>query len=265
MKQIGETVPAPLETSITAMRVHEVALQQWLHANFVVQAGYPIPVVMGAPMDAFSRFDALWAKGDTEQNPFRYLLRLKDANGTPLYEPYPSVQRYPLLTVKRRRWTYKAERSYGSHRWRRIDWPTLSDDVARTDMGWVQQSQMPTAWDLNFQIDHFCNRPDTQAQFVERIMRCFRRAQGKLRTWIWVVYPEPFGTRLVGLILDDDSVQDMTPEEPPAQKQIEFRTSLVVTVEGYSPDPNLNYVPAVWHILNNVQVLSPEELSVIYG
>ena len=71
----------------TSMRYHELALQRWLNRVFQVREGYAIPVVFTSPMDAFSQFRQLWSR---DNNPFNYLLDLKDANGTPLYEPFPS-------------------------------------------------------------------------------------------------------------------------------------------------------------------------------
>ena len=108
----------------TSMRYHELALQAWLNVWAVVRVGYPVPVIFAAPMDAFSQFEQLWAQ---DTNPFRYLFDLKDAKGTPLYEPFPSPMRYPIISVYRKGWKYRMYQNFSIHRWRQINWPTVSD------------------------------------------------------------------------------------------------------------------------------------------
>ena len=66
---------------LTAMRVHEVALQAWCYRHFYVAEGYPVPVVFAWPMDAFGEFNKLWQSQNS--NPFAYLLNLKDSEGRP--------------------------------------------------------------------------------------------------------------------------------------------------------------------------------------
>ena len=181
---------------VTEGRVHELALQNWFYRNFFVMEGYPVPVVFATPMDAFSVFANLWK---AEHNPFKYLLDAKDCEGTPLYEPYPSPVRYPLISVKKLGWTPRINQSYGIHRWRHMGYPTTSTvnavkpgevgGLTQNDLGNVMTSTMPTAWDFRYQIDHFCTRPDTQAIFVHRVMRTMVIAGGAMQTWIRVVYP----------------------------------------------------------------------------
>src|SRR3974390_3038558 len=89
---------------VTSMRYHELALAAWLNQKFILRQGYPIPVVFASPMDAFTKLQNLWK---LEKNPFSYLFNLVDDKGTPLYEPYPAVPRYPLLSVMRKGWKYR--------------------------------------------------------------------------------------------------------------------------------------------------------------
>src|SRR5215831_4071325 len=109
----------------TSMRYHELWLQRWLNAKFVVRWGVPCPVVFSTPLDAYSLFTRLWADSN---NPFKYLLDAKDENGTPLYEPYPSPVRYPLISVMRKGVKLRPYQNFSVHRWQHVNWPTISDE-----------------------------------------------------------------------------------------------------------------------------------------
>ena len=254
------------------MRYHELAIQLWLNQLFFVRSGYSIPVVFSSPMDAFSSFQQLWQQ---EDNPFAYLLNAKDENGAPLYEPYPSPIRYPIMSVYRKGWKYRIYQNFSIHRWRQINWPTVSDtgsaiygpnqtgtDLFRRDLGNVTTSRFPMAWDYRFQIDHFCNRPDTQAFFVEQLMQEFWRTGSVPQTWIRVNYPG-WGQRLVRLYIDGD-IESLTPEEPEDGKMVEFRTSFTVVVEGFDVDLNFQIVPALWTLVYTQNSIDPATLQDVF-
>jgi hypothetical protein len=231
--------------AVTSMRYHELALQAWLNAKFFVRAGYPVPVIFSSPMDAFTRFQDLWKR---DKNPFSYLFDLKDEKGTPLYEPHPAVPRYPLFSVMRKGWKYRQYQNYSIHQWRRMNWPTVSPDVKREDLGTATVSFMPMAWDYRFQVDYMSMRPDTQAFFIETMMRQFFRSGGALQTWIPINYPG-IGTLLVRMTMEGDSLEWGTPDEPEQDKITEYRSTVTVTIEGYSIDVNYKFLPTLWTLI----------------
>jgi len=195
-------------------------------------------------MDAFAEFTKLWA---ADKNPFQYLLEIKDEFGRPLYEPHPSPVRYPLISVYKRGMRYRAYQNASYHTWRRLNWPTVSSDVAKTDLGNVTTSHRPLAFDFRYQIDHFCMRPDTQAFFTEKLLWEMWRTGGVPQTWVLVDYPV-IGQRLVRLYLEGD-VENATPEAPPEGEHVEFRTTLNVVLEGFSIDLAYQVHPALWEIV----------------
>jgi hypothetical protein len=239
------------------MRYHELALQRWFYSTFFVRSGYPVPVVFSTPMDAFGNFKQLWK---ADKSPFTYLFDLKDDKGTPLYEPYPSTLRYPLISVFRRGWKYRPEQSYGLHQFRHMNWPTVDRDVGRCELGNVTVSYRPNAWDYRFQVDHFCMRPDTQAYFIEQLMRTFVVGGGTAQTWMQIHYPV-LGMQKIRMYIDGE-IENSTKEEPEDQSNMEFRTSFTVMVEGYTIDQEVEFVPALWSLLlrSANQSSSPGEL-----
>ena len=243
------------------MRYHELALQRWFYSTFFVRAGYPIPVVFSTPMDAFGNFQFLWKR---DKSPFSYLFDLKDEKGTPLYEPYPSTLRYPLISVFRRGWKYRPEQSYGIHQFRHMNWPTVSPDVDRCELGNVTVSARPNAWDYRFQIDHFAMRPDTQAYFIEQLMRSFVVGGGSPQTWMQIHFPV-LGMQKIRMYIDGE-IENSTKEEPEDQTHMEFRTTFTLVVEGYSIDQNVQFVPALWSLLlrSAAQSASPSELTAAF-
>jgi hypothetical protein len=240
----------------TSMRYHELAVQRWLNRLFVVREGYPVPVVFATPMDAFSQFTRLWSDAS---NPFSYLLTAVNENGTPLYQPYPAPVRYPLLSVYRKNFKYRVYQNFSIHNFRHINWPTVSPNVDRCELGNVTTSRMPMSWDYRYQIDFFCNRPDTQAFFIERIMREFYKTGGTPQTWILVNYPA-WGQQLVRVYIDGE-IENATPEEPEADKNVEFRTTLNVVVEGFSVDLDFQIYPALWQIVIGSGSVDPVTLE----
>ena len=240
------------------MRYHELALVRWLNRIFIVREGYPVPCLLSSPMDAFAHFRNLWADAN---NPFSYLLALKDENGTPLYEPHPSPVRYPIISVHRKSWKPRPHQNFSIHRMRHINWPAVSDagsdvpgksnvgiGLTKFDLGNVTTARFPMAWNYRFQIDHFCLRPDTQAFFLAQLTKDFWRTGGpEPQTWIPVPYPG-WGEKLIRAYIDGD-IENMTPEEPEQDKNVEFRTSFTLVVEGFDVDLDYRVFPAFWTLI----------------
>lgn len=237
-------------------RYHDLALRRWLYHLFFVKEGYPVPVVFASAMDAFAQFQRLWAD---DKNPFSYLLDLKDDTGKPLYEPHPSPVRYPLLSVYKRGLRYRNYQNFSYHRWRRFNWPTVSDDVDKCDLANVTTSQMPMAWDYRYQIDHFCLRPDTQAFFMEKLMWEMWRTGGIPQTWVLVDYPG-WGQQLARLYIEGD-IENSTPDAPNDGEHVEYRTTIQVVLEGFSVDVNYKILPALWELVFRNVPPSPDELD----
>lgn len=260
----------------TSMRYHELALQRWLNGIFLLRWGVPVPVVFTSPMDAFSLFSKLWSEAN---NPFQYLLDVKDDCGNPIYQPYPAPVRYPVMSVYRKGWKYRNYQNFSIHRMRWINWPTVSDaaqlndagthqqgtEMTRCNLGEVTTSRYPMAFDYRFQIDHFCNRPDTQAFFLSQLFREFWRSGGPtLQTWIKVDYPGSWGNKLVRLYIDGD-IENLTPEEPEEGKNVEYRTSFTVVLEGYDIDLNFEIYPALWKVIfREGSAVSPADVTAAF-
>ena len=259
----------------TSMRYHELALQRWLNGIFLLRWGVPVPVVFTSPMDAFSLFSKLWSEAN---NPFQYLLSVVDEKGVPCYQPYPAPVRYPVMSVYRKGWKFRNFQNFSIHRMRWINWPTVSDaaelqdsgthqqgtQMTRCSLGEVTTSRYPMAFDYRFQIDHFCNRPDTQAFFLQQLFREFWRTGGPtLQTWIKVDYPGSWGNKLVRLYIDGD-IENLTPEEPEEGKNVEYRTSFTVVLEGYDIDLNFEIYPALWKVLFREGSASPSEVNAAF-
>ena len=256
----------------TSVRYHELWLQRFLNERFFVRVGYPVPVVFTSPMDAFSAFQQLWASAN---NPFSYLFNLKDAKGDAIYQPYPQPVRYPIMSVYRKGWKYRPYQNFSIHRMRHINWPTVSDagpplagrvqvgtGLRKIDLGNVTTSRWPMAWDYRFQIDHFCMRPDTQAFFMEQLMSEFWRTGGKPQTWLPIHYPG-WGKRLVRMYLEGD-IENLTPEEPEEEHNVEFRTSITVVIEGFDVDLYYEIFPAFWTLVltaGKFRAVSPVQLE----
>ena len=251
---LPQTSRAPVTQDISALRVHILALQRWFNGNFFVADGYPIPVTLANPMDAYAAFQALWSQ---ENNPFAYLYDLKDENGTPLYQPYPAPLRYPIICMKLRSIAYRAEQSYGSRTFRRISYPTVSGDVKQRDLGNVTTARRPTAWNYSFQIDHFCDRPDTQAVFFQYWMRAFRGSQGAAETFIQVRYPGWVGDQTCRLVSSD--ITNVT-DDAAGDNPTEYRTTVNITLEGYNPDLDLTLWPTFW-IASNGLLITPDDIA----
>lgn len=241
-------------------RYHDLWLRRWLYGLFFVREGYPTPVVFASPSDAFSQFQTLWS---LDKNPFRYLLDLKDAAGTPLYEPHPSPVRYPLISVYKKGMGYRRWQNFSYHRWRHINWPTVSADVLKCDLGNVVTSYMPMAWDFRYQIDYFSMRPDSQAFWIDKYVREMHRTGGDPQTWIVVVYPG-WGTQLVRLRQDGD-IENNTPDAPPDGEHTEYRSTINLVLEGFALDLNYAVYPALWELIfrNSAEITDPQDAYTI--
>jgi len=247
---------------VSAMRWHELALQRWLYSRFFVSDGYPIPVVFTAPMDAFSYFEQLWK---SENSPFQYLLDAKDDKGTPLYLPHPAPARYPVISVHRKGWKYRATQNYSIHQYRHINWPTYADNVVQGDLGRVTVSQRPMAWDFIYQIDHQCLYPGDQALFLQAAMSTFWRTGGGLQDWLRIAYPAPFLPKRVRLYVQGDGFDSLTPEETPSDRVTIYRTSFNVVIEGYLPNLRLEELPALWKFALNTSIpATPSTLETLF-
>lgn len=229
------------------MRIHELALQAWCYRHFHVTQGYPVPVIFATPRDAFAEFTRLWTAG----GPFSYLLDAKDEQGTPLYEPYPSNVRYPLISIARGKWSSRPAQNWSLHINRKAYYPTkatLGDGVALGDMGNVVQARHPQAWNFSYQLEFYCKRPDTQAMFVQALMNAFPTQTSSVQTWIPVIYPGWFGLRQTYCRMFLDSEIDPVYDLDTSQSEMEYRTSFSVVVEGYNPDLDRTMYPVLWYL-----------------
>ena len=249
--------------ALTGQRVHELALQAWFYRRFFVADGYPIPFLLTAPHDAYSQFQNLWGGAN---GPFSYLLNAKDPHtGEPLYQPYPTPAPYPLISVHRKGWSFRPQQSYSIHRKRHINWPTVENNPTREALSLVTTAQWPSAWNYQFQVDHFCMRPDQQAYFLDNIFAQFWRSGGEPQTWLPVVYPGYLGERYVRMKMDS-SINNLTPEEVDEGEVTIYRTGLTLTIEGYAPDLDLQQLPAFWTlVLTNTLPATPAQLASIYS
>ena len=256
-----------IDTSITGMRIHELAIQRWLHRSFILAEGYPIPVVFASPVDAYSEISNQWK---LDNNPYKYLLDLKDENGTPLYEPYPANIRYPIISVTRRGWVPRISASWGIHSWRKAYYPSIASDnpalegsgtLTRDDLSATAKVRMPTGWDYKYEINHYCNYPETQAWFVNSVMRALSYAAGTMQTWIPVFDPTFSGVESRSLRLYLEGSIDTPTEWSPEGDQMTFRTAFTVVLEGYSTDPDVEVHPALWKITTGTSALPPEDLG----
>ena len=53
----------------------------------------------------------------------------------------------------------------------------------------------------------------------------------------------------------------MTPDEPEPDKNVEFRTSFTIVVEGYDIDLDYRIFPALWKLILNTTSVSPFDLA----
>jgi hypothetical protein len=243
------------DVDLTSVRVHELALNHWLYHSFFVDAGYPIPVVFATPMDAFSEFDRLFA---IKEGPFEYLRKLPN-------EPYPSNVRYPLISVNRRGWAFRPSQNYSSRVERRFDWlnEPLSSGITVNDLSSVRQERMAMAWDFRFEVNHYAMRMDTQAFFVQRLMRLMQYTAGQPQVYLWTLYPG-HNPQFIRTFLEGN-IDDVTEKSPGDNSFMVYRTSCTLVMEGYSYDNDKVTVPTVWRMMSSAPAVSPTTLDQAYS
>ena len=251
-----------VDSNLSSMRLHELALKWWCHTHFLVTSGYPVPVVFSKPMDAYSHFTQLWSKAE---NPFSYLLDAKDKDGRPLYQPYPEPARLPLISINRKRQSFRNYGTFSTRRRRYISWPTVSSDVKTNDLASARVRNRPMGINFHLDVSHWCLRPDTQALFMQRVWNCFWRSGGAPQTWILVRFPTEERDLMVRMALESDVV-DATSDEP-GQEQVKYCTSFSVKIEGWQVDMRDLVVPTLWHLKTNLSADSVdfETLSAMYS
>lgn len=253
--------PSPYTLEFSALRLHWVALSNWLNQHIRLPTGQPVPVINATPMDAFSQFDKLW---NAQNSPFAYL-RSQETPGTP--SVYPVDQRYPLISVDSRGMRYVPERSYGSRVFRRIFWP-VSDSpgtpgVTLSSLAHVAQARMPLAFDYRYRIDMWSMRPDTQAFLVEQFIRAMKASAAQLQAYIHVLYPMYMGRWLVKTVAESD-IEDST-EKSPIDQPMRYRSTVDIAMQGWRADTRLVITPTLWAVNTSVDVaVSPEDLAQVY-
>lgn len=261
-KLLPVTFAAPSENHhLSGMRVHELALLNFLNRTFLVTEGYPVPVVFATPTDAFSKFKDLFGRTD---GPFSYILDLVQADGAE-HRPHIGEVFYPLISVERKSWAPRIEQSYGLRRFRPAYYVSVSGSVTRRELANTVGSYMPTGWNYTWNIEHYCRTPETHAIFIEKLMRAFRWSGGSAQTWIPIVFPGFYGHdhKLVRLYLSGD-IQDLS--EPTDQNINEFRTGFTLVMEGYNIDQSREVVPALWTKVTRFQdAVDPNDVQTIFS
>ncbi len=241
---------------VTDKRVHDVAIQRWFQQKFLMREGFPVPIVLSNPMDAFATFSRLW---NGPNNPYAYLAQLADFGGLD-----PGPMRFPLFSVDFKRMKYRPQQSYASRTNRRLKWLTVDsaqEGVTINDLANVAQARFPAAWTFQYQVDFWCTRPDTQAIFMKQLTNCFKvMSAGVPQTFIPVVYPNYFGSLAERLVLTSD-IDDMT-EKDNNNSEVQFRTSFTVEIEGYAIDPSVTVSPTFWTMIVGAEAaISPEDIN----
>lgn len=246
------------------MRWHELALQRWFNRHFVIEAGYPVPVIFSLPMNAFAHFRELWSRAD---NPFSYLLELKDRAGNDRYLPHPAPPRYPFISIHRTRWNLRAAQNYSTKRWRHVAWPTVAADVLCGDLANVMTTGMPAAWDYYFQVDFHALTPMTLSAFITRLQSRLRFGGGEPQTWISVTYPGHTHRQAVRLSISGGNIDFISPPEPEPDSVVSYRASFTLLVEGYNVNLNYEAYPALWTLVmqDDGETLLEEDLRVLAG
>jgi hypothetical protein len=243
---------------LTAVRVHAVALNRWFSKNFLVAEGYAIPVIFATPMDAFSKFNLLFSRPN---NPFLYLNEINSPHVD------PGNPKFPLINISFKSASLRATQNYGSRTFRNIDWRTVSgtkEGVTKSQMGVVTQARLPQAWDFQYQIDFWCLRPDTQSIFIEQLLDRFKFGGGAPQVWISVVYPGYVGWMGCRSFLEGGAIQDTT-EKDPGDSVLKHRTTFNLTVEGWRPDLDRTYVPALWYAVFGADAVGASELELFFA
>lgn len=243
------------QLELSDVRVHHVALQRWFNRRFLLREGVPCPVIFSGMMDAYAQFNRLSRQ---PQNPYNYLSALKANPGQ-----VPAELRFPLIAVDFKAVRYRPEQSYASRVNRRLYYPTVNDEaqgLTRNDLGNVAQARFPAAWTFIFQVDFLSARPDTRDFFIKQLHQCFRvMSAGTPQTYIPVVYPNYMGALAERLVLVS-SIDDMTEKEPEG-KEMQYRISVMLEIEGYAVDTTVSVSPTLWSMVVGANVLDPVDVE----
>lgn len=244
----------------TCVRFHDLALQRWLNGTFDVVEGYPVPVIFASPMDAFSEFARLWS---LDNNPYRYLYEAKNEYGEPLYEPYPSNVRYPVISVSKSGWSYRPNQSTTYREWRPFAWVTVDENPSRQDVGMAMIRMRPSAWDYTYKIVFLCTRQDTQARFVQQFIDAMDLSASAAQTFVNVAYPSP-GVVIQERLMLSGNIDDLTEREPGPDRPVIFQTGLTLTIEGFSVKTSWDEVPVLWQTALTEGSVPPPDLTQLY-
>jgi hypothetical protein len=220
-----------------------------------------MPVVYAAPMLAFAEFDRLW------QDPRSIFNYLKAPTAA---DVWPKNTRTPLISHILTGTKYRPELSAAIRVNRYSSWPSVSStaqDMRENYLGEVQQVRYAQAFDFNFQVDFWCQDPNTQNIFYEQLFNAFRvSTAGEQQTWVNVPYPPTHGNQLVRLRVTSDPVNIIDTNAPPVDNTTLYHTSVGLTIEGYRPDRTIITVPTVWYmgIATDPDNLSPADLNSLF-
>jgi hypothetical protein len=218
-------------------------------------------------MDAFSEFRRLW---NDPNSPFAYLKAPAITTG----RVWPENTVTPLLSFNFLSSQFLPHLTYASRNNRHQSWPSIStvpEGLRENNLGRINQVRYAQAFDFRFQLDHWCQRPDTQALFLDQLYQAFRESSaGTQQTWIPIPYPPTHGRQMVRMRLEGDP-QNMTEatQTAPNDVTVLYHTSCTLIIEGYRPDRNVVTVPTVWYLTLGVNFdgldnLSPADMNTLY-
>jgi len=254
----GVEVPGDLQAvDLTGVRLHGYALRRWFYRNFLLREGFPVPVVYAIPMDAFAEFRRLY----TTTNTFDYL---KSTNAQTL-NVWPQNTVTPLISFVFRGDHYRPDLTASTRVNRTYAWLSAGSNTTMSSLGEVQQVRYSQGADFNFQVDFWCQKPETQAIFYEQLSQAFRvSSAGTRQTWVTVPYPVTHGTQVVRLIQTSDG-QDLTEYmQAPEGAIVMYHTSFTVSIEGYYPDRTSFIVPTLWYMTLSLDNPGPTDLDTLY-
>jgi hypothetical protein len=258
----GVEIPGNLqEVSLSAVRLHGFALRRWFYRNFLLREGFPIPVVYAVPMDAFAEFRRLW----TDTNSLDYL---KSTNAQAL-GVWPQNIVTPLISFVFTGDKYRPDLTASTRVNRTYAWVTAGNPAKTSinQLGNVQQVRYSQAAEFNFQVDFWCQKPETQAIFYEQLAQAFRvSSAGTRQTWVTVPYPVTHGTQNVRLIQTSDTSNLTESQSAPEGNIVMYHTSFTVSIEGYYPDRTSFIVPTAWYMGLSITQNNPSplELTTLY-
>jgi hypothetical protein len=202
-------------------------------------------------MDAFSEFDRLVRE---PAGPFAYLKKT---------DAYPSNVRYPLFSIARKGWDFRIAQNYSVRVDRRFNWPTvagISDGLTRQDLANVSQRQMPMAWNYTYQLDHYAMNPESQALFTERLFRVIAHSTAAQPQAFLLTSVPGYGDVKVRTTFNNPS--DVSEREPGDQMMV-YRTTLEITMEGWSYDFDQVIIPTVWNAIINAKGIAPDDIETL--